>query len=358
MTATWTTRSRGTVRADELDGGDGDDLIQAGAGNDTVTGGAGDDTFVYLAGDGNDTITDFNSGVSGTISDGNSANNDFIDLSGFYDNLQELYADQADDGVLNQSNAFDGAGNSVDYSDNTQFSGGSLTFTGASGDSSFFTFENTGVMCFVAGTLIETERGPVPVELLAVGDQVVTLNHGLQPIQWIGVTDLTPCALRVAPNLRPVVFSEDALGNAGAMAVSPQHGIAGKHVLSELSGHVVPAKFLVMRPGVAWGDVAEGVRYVHVLLPRHDLILAQGIWSESFYPGPYALRLMAPDARKDFDAAVSSLTSPGGVNHYGPRVLPRATRKFLRDLGLVGHGVNDTLRKIEAKGLDPLGIPR
>ena len=67
------------------------------------------------------TITDFNAGNTGTLDDGNTANNDFIDLSGYYDNLSELYADQADDGILNQSNTLDGKGRATDYSDNTQF---------------------------------------------------------------------------------------------------------------------------------------------------------------------------------------------------------------------------------------------
>ena len=126
-----------------LDGGSGNDMLSGGTGQDSLTGGSGDDTFYYDAGDGDDTITDFNSGNSGSLSDGDSTNNDFIDLSAFYDNLQELYADQADDGVLNQSNTVDAKGRSVDYSNNSSFGSGSMTFSGASADNSFYTEENT-----------------------------------------------------------------------------------------------------------------------------------------------------------------------------------------------------------------------
>ena len=39
--------------------------------------------------------------------------------------------------------------------------------------------------CFVAGTLIETAKGPVPVEDLRVGDLFRTRDHGLKPVMWI-----------------------------------------------------------------------------------------------------------------------------------------------------------------------------
>ena len=44
-------------------GGLGDDVLVGGVGNDTITGGGGNDKFAYLATtDGQDIITDFNSG--------------------------------------------------------------------------------------------------------------------------------------------------------------------------------------------------------------------------------------------------------------------------------------------------------
>lgn len=149
---------------DILYGGTGNDTFLGGSGNDSILGGGGNDTFVYAPGDGNDPITDFNTGNTGTLNDGNSTNNDFIDLSGFYDNIRELHADQADDGILNQSNnGVDG----VDYTANA--SSGSMAFSGASADNSSFTSEKTGVVCFTAGTAILTPWGDVLIEHLRVG---------------------------------------------------------------------------------------------------------------------------------------------------------------------------------------------
>lgn len=98
----------GNAGSDTLDGGSGNDSLVGGGGDDalhgnndtdTLEGGAGDDQFSYSVGDGHDTISDFNTGISGTLTDGDNTNNDFIDLSGFNDNLSELRADQNDDGI-------------------------------------------------------------------------------------------------------------------------------------------------------------------------------------------------------------------------------------------------------------------
>jgi Ca2+-binding RTX toxin-like protein len=140
---------------DVIDGGAGADFIEGGAGNDLLTGGDGDDFFSYLVGDGLDTITDFNTGNTGTLNDNDSSNNDFIDLSAFFDNIAELQDDYDDDGVLNQSNAGNIVwGQVVDYSDNTSFDtdgiegNEGIVFDGGVPDGSFFTVENTGVICF------------------------------------------------------------------------------------------------------------------------------------------------------------------------------------------------------------------
>ncbi|WP_439119147.1 choice-of-anchor L domain-containing protein [Marivita sp.] len=186
---------------DALFGDAGNDVLQGDAGNDTLTGGDGDDTFVYAPGDGFDTISDFNVGNSGTLTDGDSTNNNRIDLSAYYDDIWELTADYRDDGILNQSN--DGIGG-ADYSDNTQFGDGGLVFTNGVASTSFFNVENTGVVCFVSGTNILTETGERPIDTLRVGDRIITQDNGVQVLRWIGRRSVSQHDLARNPKLLPI----------------------------------------------------------------------------------------------------------------------------------------------------------
>lgn len=279
-----------------------DDHLVGGLGDDTLSGGLGDDTFVYSAGDGSDVIQDFNLGNTGTLSDGDATNNDFIDLSGFYDHLSELYADQEDDGILNQSN--DGV-RGVDYSDNSQFGTGSLTFTGARSNSSFYTTENTGVVCFAAGTTIRTPRGEVPIEELEVGDLVCTLDHGPQPLRWIGRREVGREELAADPRLRPVLIPRGLFGASRDLLVSRQHAllIDADHLARAL--HLAEARGLPAR--IAHGK--RQVTYIHLMFDAHQIIFGNGVASASFYPGTSALEMLAPAARAAMMAAFPALAA-------------------------------------------------
>lgn len=278
-------RIDGGAGNDSILGGSGSDTIIGNAGNDTLSGGAGDDVFVYSVGDGNDTITDFNSGNTGALGDGNTTNNDFINLSGFYDNLRELREDYADNGVLDQSNSI-ADGGSVDYSNNNQFgTDDSLTFQGA--DQFSFTADNTGVVCFTSGTAIRTPNGDVLIDDLRIGDLVTTLDNGPQPIRWIGTTSFGPRQLAENPNLRPVLINQGILGVARDMLVSPQHGMMID------SDHLARATHLVDHiKGIRTANGRKNVTYIHLMFEAHQIIFAENAPSESFFPGPMALRMM------------------------------------------------------------------
>ncbi|WP_135506241.1 Hint domain-containing protein [Roseovarius aestuariivivens] len=311
---------------DLIDGRGGDDILTGGTGNDTLTGGTGDDLFVYDPGDGSDTITDFNFGTTGTISDGDASNNDFINLSGFYDNLSELYADQADDGVLNQSNTTDTKGRSVDYSDNTQFGGESLTFSGASADNTSFTAENTGVVCFAKGTRISVPGGACAIEDLRPGMAVLTRDARPQTVQWVGSTNVDTARMSRDPGCRPVRLRKGCFGAERDLLVSAQHGLLMYCPASKEEVFIRATHLARMRGGTV--RIARGVRmlrYYHLLLDRHQVILANGVWAESLYPGPMALRMMPPTGRADLLVAMHGLLLHQGKRDYGP-----AARRYLR----------------------------
>ncbi|MGM0740911.1 MAG: Hint domain-containing protein [Pseudomonadota bacterium] len=289
---------------DTIDGGTGNDFIEGGLGDDQLTGGDGNDYFFYMPGDGLDTITDFNTGNTGSLNDGDPNNNDFIDLSGYYDHISELYADQADDGVLNQSNTLDTRGNTVDYSDNTQFDTNGtpndegIQFTGATADNTFFTSENTGVVCFTSGTLIATPKGEVRIETLKPDDLVLTRDNGPQPLIWIGQRHVGPAELAQNEKLRPIEIKPTLIQSHSPLVVSRQHG-----VLLRLDGEetLVRAIHLTKLPrsGTRIMHGCRGVTYFHLVFEAHQVIFAEGAPSESFYPGPQALSSLAAPARDE-----------------------------------------------------------
>jgi len=246
------------------------DTLTGGTGDDTLTGGAGNDVYVFNPGDGNDVITDFNTGNSGSTSDGDQTNNDFIDLSAYYTHIHELRADLADDGILNQSVG--------DYSDNTAL-GGSITMTGVSGGD--LTDDNTNVACFTAGALIDTVEGPVPVEKLRRGMRLHTYDNGNRPVRAVlrrrvdGLGDLAP-----------VHIAAGALGNARDLVVSPAH----RMLISDWRAQMLfgADEVLVSAANLVRGDLiyrvpTAEVTYYHILMDRHEIIFAEGAPTESFH---------------------------------------------------------------------------
>ena len=171
-------------------------------------------------------------------------------------------------------------------------------------------------ICFVRGTMIETPTGPRPVEDLQVGDLVSTLTDGAQPIRW--------CAGRsfVAQGTRaPIVFAPGVLGNTRPFAVSPQHRILVSDWRAQLWCGVdqvlIPAKAFVNGDTVRQQSGGQ-VSYHHIMFDSHQIIMADGVASESFHPGTQGiLGLSAPVRQELFDLFPELADDPAT---YGPAV--------------------------------------
>jgi T5SS/PEP-CTERM-associated repeat protein len=161
--------------------------------------------------------------------------------------------------------------------DNVQFAGAATSFVittdGANGDAAI-----QAAPCFAAGTRIATTRGEVAVEDLAVGDLLPTvLGEDAAPVVWIGRREVA-CARH--PDHRKVWPVRVAAGAFGAgrpyaeLWLSPDHAVYVGEVL-------IPVRFLVNGTTIAQVAV-ERVTYYHVELPRHDVVLAQGLEVETY----------------------------------------------------------------------------
>lgn len=143
------------------------------------------------------------------------------------------------------------------------------------------------VPCFVSGTRIDTARGPIPVEDVVVGDLVLTLDHGLRPVLWHGERQVP-----AKGSLAPVMIPAGALGDHGALAVSPQHRLHVTGWRAELyagEAEVLVKAIHLVRSGHLQQAEGGSVTYHHLLFDRHEIIRAEGLWSESYYPGPATL---------------------------------------------------------------------
>lgn len=165
------------------------------------------------------------------------------------------------------------------------------TLAGASGVTTQGPLDTTtdlGPPCFVRGTLIETADGLCPIETIDVGTRVQTLDHGMQKVRWHGTN-----AVVGMNRLAPVRFNVGALRNLRPLTVSPQHKVMLTGWQVELafgkSEVLVAARQLVNGKSIQRVAMRQ-VYYHHIMFDQHEIILADGVPCESFYPGPQILK--------------------------------------------------------------------
>lgn len=180
-----------------------------------------------------------------------------------------------------------------------------------------------GVVCFTPGTLLETPSGLRPVETLAAGDILVTKDNGAQPIVWVGSRNVSGARLVATPDLRPVRIVEGALGNGhpnGNLTVSPDHKVlvTGRAARANWGEEevLVAARDLVDGIGIHRDLQARSAIYYHLMLERHQVLVANGIETESFHPAAAALDDIDEDQRlRLYDVMPELAKDPAS---YGP----------------------------------------
>lgn len=184
---------------------------------------------------------------------------------------------------------------------------------------------STYAVCFTLGTAIATPQGDVLIDDLRVGDLITTMDNGPQPICWIGKNHLDKHALLAKPLLRPILIRKEILGARRDLLVSPQHGmllgrdnlVRAKHLVSAPKSHV----------RIARGK--ESVTYVHLMFEAHQIIFAEGVPSESFFPGPIAQRMIDPVALNELQALFPDAITPEATRETVLRSYGNTVRTFL-----------------------------
>ncbi len=155
--------------------------------------------------------------------------------------------------------------------------------------------------CFMAGALIRTPDGEAAVETMKVGDLVVTASGALRPLKWIGSRAYSARFAGNNRDLLPIRFKAGSLAEGVPtrdLLVSPKHAMF-------LDGVLIPAEHLVNGATIVQEPPGEDIHYFHLELETHDVLIAEGAFSESFvdddsrsmFQNAHEFRELYPDER-------------------------------------------------------------
>lgn len=172
---------------------------------------------------------------------------------------------------------------------------GTPTSTNTTGDG---TVPYASLACFTGGILINTARGLRPVEEIVVGDAVMTYDHGMQPVTWVGKTVVSALDLLRAPNLRPVTVPKGMFGAHRDLQFSRNHRVLVKSpqldVLSD--GSQMLAAIGHFEKTSLPAQITGPVVYYHFACHDHEIVHAEGMLVETILAIPADEEILAAEA--------------------------------------------------------------
>jgi hypothetical protein len=170
-------------------------------------------------------------------------------------------------------------------------------------------------VCFAAGTRISTPKGDLRIETLREGDYVNSVDHGPQMIHWVRSSNHPLGEAEV--EYKPVLIEVGALGAgrpAQDLIVSPQHRIlvGGCGQLEGWFGSeaFVPAKALTCLPGIRHMKGKRAINWIHFACDRHEVVMANGCYSESLLLGPMVMNGLTHAERKALSNIFGAAPAP------------------------------------------------
>ncbi|WP_323769834.1 Hint domain-containing protein, partial [Antarctobacter sp.] len=113
--------------------------------------------------------------------------------------------------------------------------------------------------------------------------------------------------LKSTPELLPVLFRRGTFGAERDLLVSRQHGVLVGQDNFARSFHLA-----LSMDGVRSARGKRKLTYIHLMFEEHQVILSEGVATESFYPGQVALRMM-PDQIPP-EQTIGSVTADGAYD--------------------------------------------
>lgn len=173
-------------------------------------------------------------------------------------------------------------------------------------------------ICFCGGTMILTPDGYREIATLAAGDLILTDEGEAKPIVWVGSSEVSVTELLRAPERWPVRIAAHAIAPGvpfSDLLVSAQHRVVLADTTAELlfgeDSVLVAAKHLVGFMA-DWVKPVAAVTYHHILLECHDMVISNGLATESLQPSIRSFSGMSDEARRSLADAVSD----GALSEY------------------------------------------
>lgn len=133
--------------------------------------------------------------------------------------------------------------------------------------------------CLLIGNAVLTDRGPVAVERLRIGDLVLTETGAFKPVRGIGRSAFVrEPEERWEESVAPVRIAQSAISPgvpARDLYLSPEHALF-------LDGFLIPVKYLINGLTITQDVTARDVvDYFHIEFDQHEVFFAEGAAVES-----------------------------------------------------------------------------
>ncbi|MGB0798957.1 MAG: Hint domain-containing protein [Planktomarina sp.] len=177
-----------------------------------------------------------------------------------------------------------------------------------------YAYKQLYMACFARGTRLLTPTGQVAIEDICEGDLVTTFDDGPQKVRWIGSQTVA-----AEGRFAPIKIAKGTLGTTRDLYVSPLHRMLltgwqaellfGEDEILATAQSLINDKSIARHPG-------GRVEYFHVLFDKHQIVIAEGAPSESFYPGKPGLDALEQEMSDEIFELFPNLRDDHGA--YGP----------------------------------------
>ena len=130
-------------------------------------------------------------------------------------------------------------------------------------------------LTFPRHTIVETKDGRKSIETLQVGDEILTVENGWQPVRWVGTR-----MVEGQNEHAPILIEDGALGNTGDLFLAPTCHIAlrGRDVRNLIGSRFKSLPISDFTTGKNIRSVpVTTVQYFHIGMDRPQVIYTEGL---------------------------------------------------------------------------------